>query len=117
MPKYRTTIPTFIAPEYLPAGKVFLWDGEPSLTYEPLDAEAEAAMEALYKAKPHALINPFDSLKVNGGVVGDVEPPTLKVLADEKPEEDIPNLGTLAQPGKAQPGVTAGGKALDIKGG
>lgn len=95
MPKYRTTIPTFIAPDLVPPGTVIDFEGTPSITFEPLDDEAEAALNSLFKAKPQAAIKPFDELASNGGAPGDV--------------------GTIAQPGKAAPGLTEGGKALDIK--
>jgi hypothetical protein len=115
MPKYRTTVQTFIAPELLKPGVVFLYDGPPSLTWEPLDDEAREKVEELYKAKPHALVNPLDSLRVNGGAPGDVVEPTLQILDQPSAkEEEVLNLGTLAQPGKARPGPTEGGKALPI---
>lgn len=46
--RYQITQKAFIAPHTLLAGSIIEATGEPSLTWVPLNPEAEAAMDALY---------------------------------------------------------------------
>lgn len=110
MPKYRVTTPVFIAPDLIPAGTIIDYEGTPSITLEPLDPEAEAALQEVYRAKPNAGIKPFEELRTVGGEPGE----KVSATVVEKPKADDVT-GTLAAPGKAQPGLTEGGKALTLK--
>lgn len=122
MPKYRITQPCFIAPVLITqahidrvGGVQINYDGVPSITWEPLDEEAEAAIAKVFEEKPHAAIAPFGQLRTTGGDPGEVEPaPTLSFEPQEAVTQDALNLGSLAMPGKAKPGLSDGGEATKL---
>lgn len=106
MPRFKLTQDAFLAPDLLKAGTVIDYDGPLGPHFEPMDAEGEAALEAYYRSNPHAAIMPFDDLPVK----------STQPVVVSPPEPDAPlDIGSLAQPGRARPGPTEGGKVLDIK--
>lgn len=85
-PIYRTLQATFIAPTLIPEGKLIEFDGEPGPHLEPQNEAAKAMMEAYYKAKPEANINPVQALPLTVGAAAN---PTHRVVGDAPPEEVI----------------------------
>lgn len=107
MPRFKLTQDSFFAPELLKAGTVINYDGPLGPHFEPLDAEGEAALKAWYTANPHAGIAPFEELEVKGAN----PPPPVEVVAPPLAGPADVDIGTLAQPGRASPGLSDGGKA------
>lgn len=110
MPRYRLRENAFFAPDYLLAGTVIEYAGPLGPHFEPLDDEAEAALAQYFKDNPHAAIGPTEELQLQGGEPG------ARVEVVAPPQSDpVVKVGNLALPGKATPGPSDGGKALEVK--
>lgn len=109
MPRYRLASKAFFAPTLLPEGTVIEYSGTPGPHMEPLDDDAQAAMDAYYKAHPEASLNPVEALPAT------VEQPLVISMADPSVVAAVDVSTGLAAPGPALPGLTDGGVALDPK--
>jgi hypothetical protein len=100
----------FHAPHLVKKGSRITYDGPLGPHFTPVNEEAEAAMAQYWKEHPDASLRPVD------GLSDTMEPqPTLQVVAepDEASSAGVA-ITELAQT-KAKPGLSDGGKALDIK--
>lgn len=64
MARYRLKSPHFFAPDFYPANTVMDFEGALTPEMEPLDEDAEKAMDAYFAANPHASIRPVEKLSL-----------------------------------------------------
>lgn len=113
--KYRLRQRAFIEPFLLEEGTVVFYDGAYGPHLEPMNEEATTAADAYFTANPEATLAPVDNLEITPRPQVAIVPP--KDLPDvEGGVVDLTAEGSLADPGKAAPGPTDGGKVLPIKG-
>lgn len=62
MPRYRLMSAHFFAPDLYPANTVIDFTGTPTPEMEPLDKEAEEALQKYFESHPHASVRPFENL-------------------------------------------------------
>lgn len=100
IPKYKVLEPTFIAPHLIQPGKIILYDGEPGPHLEPLNQPAQDMMDAYYKAKPEASINPVSQLPLT---MGAAVVPTVHVVGEAAAD---PILSFVDMAANGAPGAT-----------
>ena len=114
MAKYRVLTKTFIAPHLLEEGTIITVNNDfvPGPHLEPMDSAAEDALEAYYKANPHATLHPIDDIPNNG--VTSIEVPAVSSgstvdlsLAEAQMAKPKEVTGAPQHPGAAPPATSA----------
>lgn len=109
MPLYRLNTDSFIAPNRLKEGTVIKYNGPPGPHMDPMDGEADAALDTYYQEHPGATLHPTEGL----GKTTDGRPTAQTAEVVSAPDHVVvveQGFGTFAQPGQITPGVTDGGK-------
>ena len=104
-PRYKLTQDSFFAPNKIPKDTVIEWTGTPGPHMEPMNAEAEAALEAYYKAHPEASLSPVDGLRLVGGDPGEMN------VVESPSEVDVPVISVADMSANAEEVLAAKGRA------
>jgi hypothetical protein len=99
VPLYEVLSGTFIAPQYIKAGKIIEYNGEPGPHLRPMNTKAAEIMEAYYAAKPEALLVPTDMGPPL--IPGTSRTPTAQIMGERQPDEIISfvDMAANAEPG------------------
>jgi hypothetical protein len=98
----------FHAPHLVKKGSRITYDGPLGPHFIPANEEAEAAMAQYWKEHPDASLRPVDQLP-------DTMEPQLVVVAEPAADTGAGVAITELAQTKAKPGLSDGGKALDVK--
>lgn len=102
--RYTLNTKTFIAPLLLEAGTVIEYDGEPGPHMDPMNDEANTALDAYFTKKPEARLTPEEHVEQAA--------PTLAVVSAPSDADAPAGIVSLADPSaKATAGLTDGGSA------
>ena len=104
-PRYRLTQDSFFPPNKIPKDSVIEWTGTPGPHMEPMNEEAECALEAYYKAHPEASLSPVDGLRLVGGDPGEM------VVVESPSDAEVPVISVADMSANAEETIAAKGRA------